>query len=385
MFDCIIIGSGFAGSVLARELAEKGKKVLILEQRSHIGGNAYDEPDEHGILIHKYGPHIFHTDNRQVFEYLSRFTEWYEYSHEVVGRVYDKNLPIPFNLNSLHMVYGQEKADRIEAKLKEEYGEGKKVPILELRQNPDEEIKEVAEYVYENVFLKYTMKQWGQTPEEVDVSVSGRVPVLVSYDNRYFQDTYQGLPLNGYTKLFENLLDHPDIEVRLNTPAGQAIKINDNQIIFEGKPYGGKLVFTGALDEFFGCRYGRLPYRSLKFKTEYYDTRPYQTHGVVNYTVSEEYTRITEYPYLTGQDSKGTTIMKEYPIPYTGKDGEIPYYAIQNPENQELYEKYAELVKEIPDFYLLGRLAEYKYYNMDAIAARAIELARTLNNMDWRI
>lgn len=385
MYDCIIIGSGFAGSVLARELAEKGKKVLIIEQRSHIGGNAYDELDEHGILIHKYGPHIFHTDNRQVFEYLSRFTKWYEYSHEVVGKVYDKNLPIPFNLNSLHMVYGQEKADRIENKLKKEYGEGKKVPILELKQNPDEEIREVAEYVYENVFLKYTMKQWGQTPEEIDASVSARVPVLVSYDNRYFQDTYQGLPQEGYTKMFENLLDHRDIEVRLNTPAGQVIAIRDKQIIFEGKPYKGKLVFTGALDEFFGCRFGRLPYRSLKFKTEYYDTRPYQSHGVVNYPVSEEYTRITEYPYLTGQDSKGTTIMKEYPIPYSGKDGEIPYYAIQNPENQELYEKYAKLVKEIPDFYLLGRLAEYKYYNMDAIAAWAIELARTLNNIDWRI
>lgn len=385
MYDCIIIGGGFAGSVLARELAEKGKKVLIVEQRDHIGGNAYDEPESHGIMIHKYGPHIFHTNNKKVYDYLSRFTKWHEYSHEVVGKVYDKNLPIPFNLNSLHMVYGQEKADRIEKKLIESYGEGRKVPILELRQNPDEEIKEVAEYVYENVFLKYTMKQWGQTPEDIDPSVSGRVPVLVSYDNRYFQDAYQGMPLEGYTKLFQRLLDHPGIEVRLSTAASQVIEIKDRQVMFEGEPFKGKLVFTGALDEFFGLRYGRLPYRSLVFETEYYDTRPFQSHGVVNYTVSEEYTRITEYPYLTGQNSLGTAIMKEYPIPYTGRNGEIPYYAIQNPENQKLYEKYVRLVEEIPDFYLLGRLAEYKYYNMDAIAARAIELGAVLNNMNWRI
>ncbi len=375
MYNCVVIGAGFAGAVLGRQLAEKGKKVLIIEQRSHIGGNAYDELDEHGILIHKYGPHIFHTNLKEVYDYLSKFTRWYDYSHEVVGNVYGQLIPVPFNLNSIEMVYGAEKGARLMEKLIKEYGEGNRVPILELRKHTDKEIQEVAQYVYENVFLKYTMKQWGQTPEEIDSSVSGRVPVLLSYDNRYFQDMYQGMPLEGYTRLFENLLDHENIEVRLNTPAHEVIEIKDNKVLFEREEFSGQVVFTGALDEFFDCKYGRLPYRSLIFKSEFYEEKPYQSHGVVNYTVTEEYTRITEYSYLTGQDVEGTSIMKEYPIPYQGAPGEIPYYAILSEENQRLYEKYTDEVKNIPGFYLLGRLAEYKYYNIDAIVDRALTLS----------
>jgi UDP-galactopyranose mutase len=375
MFDSIIIGCGFAGAVLGRELADKGKKVLILEQRNHIGGNAYDLLDEHGIRIHQYGPHIFHTNLTNVYEYLSRFTDWYEYSHEVVGNIYGELLPIPFNLNTLFCVYDKEKATRIKDKLIAAYGENVKVPILELRQNNDTEIQEVAEYVYENIFLKYTMKQWGQKPEEIDPSVSGRVPVVLSYDNRYFQDTYQGLPLEGYTKLFETMLDHENISVRLNTPAKDFIEIKEDHVYFEGNVFEGEVIFTGALDEFFDCKFGRLPYRSLIFKTEYYENAPYQSHGVVNYTVTEDYTRITEYPYLTGQKADGTTIMKEYPIPYCGENGEIPYYAIINAENLALYHKYVSLVKQIPNFHLLGRLAEYKYYNIDAIVKRALDMS----------
>ncbi|MFA9464744.1 MAG: UDP-galactopyranose mutase [Velocimicrobium sp.] len=378
MFDRIIIGCGFAGAVLGRELAEKGNKVLIVEQRNHIGGNAYDMLDEHGILIHKYGPHIFHTNIKKVYEYLSQFTQWYEYFHEVVGNIYGELLPIPFNLNTLNCVYKEEKAARLKDKLLAVYGENEKVPILELRDNEDPEIREIAEYIYENIFLKYTMKQWGQTPEEIDPTVSGRVPIVLSYDNRYFQDTYQGLPKEGYTKLFEAMLDHENIEVRLNTTADKEIQIRDQQLYFEGHLFEGELIFTGALDEFFQCRFGQLPYRSLIFQTEYYETKPYQSHGVVNYTVTEDFTRITEYPYLTGQNTQGTTIMKEYPIPYTGTNGEIPYYAIINPDNLALYQKYVSLVKEIPNFHLLGRLAEYKYYNIDAIVKRALDLAKEM-------
>ncbi|MEG1459208.1 MAG: UDP-galactopyranose mutase [Acetivibrio sp.] len=378
MYDSIIIGCGFAGAVLGRELAEKGKKILIIEKRSHIGGNSYDEKEEHGILVHKYGPHIFHTNKKEVYEYLSRFTKWYEYSHKVVGNIYGKLIPVPFNLNTLTMVYGEEKADRLKDKLIAEYGENKKVPILELRKNKDAEIQEIAAYIYENIFLKYTMKQWGQKPEEIDASVSGRVPIVLSYDNRYFQDTYQGMPLEGYTQLFENLLNHPNIEVRLGVEAKKVLEIKENTIFFEGEVFKGRVVFTGALDEFFDCRFGRLPYRSLIFKTEYHKEKPYQTYGVVNYTVTEDFTRITEYPYLTGQDCEGTSIMKEYPIPYTDEEKQIPYYSIINEENQALYEKYVSLVKEIPNFYLLGRLAEYKYYNMDAIVERALKTAKEL-------
>jgi len=378
MFDSIIIGCGFAGAVLGRELADKGKKVLIIEQRDHIGGNAYDLLDEHGIRIHKYGPHIFHTNLTDVYEYLSRFTNWYKYSHEVVGNIYGELLPIPFNLNTLFCVYDKEKANRIKDKLIAAYGENIKVPILELRENKDTEIQEIAEYVYENIFLKYTMKQWGQKPEEIDPSVSGRVPVILSYDNRYFQDTYQGLPQEGYTKLFESMLDHENISVQLNTPAKDLIEIKEDHVYFEGSVFEGEVIFTGALDEFFDCKFGRLPYRSLVFKTQYYQNGPYQSHGVVNYTVTEDFTRITEYPYLTGQKVDGTTIMKEYPIPYSGENGEIPYYAIINPENLALYDKYVSLVKQIPNFHLLGRLAEYKYYNIDAIVKRALDISKVM-------
>lgn len=382
MYDCIVIGCGFAGAVAARELAEKrGKKVLVIDSRDHVGGNCYDRKDEYGILIHQYGPHIFHTNSKRVFEYLSRFTDWYKYNHEVVGQIYDREIPIPFNLNSLEMVYGK-KAPALEKKLIGYFGKGARVPILELMNHPDDDLKQIAIYVYENIFLKYTMKQWGKSPKEIDPAVSGRVPVLVNRDNRYFQDTYQGIPLHGYTAVFEKMLDFDGIDVRLNCSGRDVLQLDpegSEKVRFEGKPYYGQVIFTGALDEFFDCRFGRLPYRSLDFQFEHYDKPFYQSHGVVNYTVSEDYTRITEFKYLSGQmDTEDTTIVKEYPRAYSGKAGEIPYYAINNSDNDALFQKYEQLVKLIPDFYLLGRLAEYKYYNIDAIVERALDLAERM-------
>lgn len=379
MYDSIVIGCGFAGAVAARELAEqKGERVLIIESRDHIGGNCYDKKDKYGILIHQYGPHIFHTNSKRVYEYLSRFTKWYEFDHEVVGKIHGRELPIPFNLNSLEMVYG-DRAPALEKKLVERFGEGARVPILELMNHEDDDLKEIAAYVYENVFLKYTMKQWGKSPKDIDPAVSGRVPVLLSRDNRYFQDTYQGIPLEGYTAVFEKLLAHDGIDVRLGCQGKDVLRLDPDgeiKVYFEGEPFTGKVIFTGALDEFFDCCYGRLPYRSLDFKFEHYDKPFYQSHGVVNYTVSEDFTRITEFKYLSGQmDAEDTTIVKEYPMAYTGDHGQIPYYAINNAENDALYEKYKGIVDHIPGFYLLGRLAEYKYYNIDAIIDRALDLA----------
>ena len=374
MFDSVIIGAGVAGCVAARDLAESGRKVLILEQRDHIGGNCYDEKDEHGILIHKYGPHIFHTKEQKAYDYLSRFTDWYAFGHEVVANIHGKLIPVPFNLNTLHMVYEQEKADALEKKLIDAFGLESRVPILKLREHEDPEIREIADYVYENIFLHYTMKQWGQTPEQIDPAVTGRVPVLISHDNRYFQEPWQGMPLHGYTLMFEKMLDHENITVEIGVDARSRVTFSEGCVSLDGQAFTGDVIYTGPLDELFDCRFGRLPYRSLRFDFEYYDKPDYQGHSVVNYTVSEDFTRITEFKYLTGQKAEGTTIVKEYPFAYTGAEGEIPYYSIANEANQKLYEQYRGLVEHIPNVWLLGRLAEYKYYNIDAMVLKALEL-----------
>ena len=374
MFDSVIIGAGVAGCVAARDLAESGRKVLVLEQRDHIGGNCYDEKDEHGILIHKYGPHIFHTKEQKAYDYLSRFTDWYAFGHEVVANVHGKLIPVPFNLNTLHMVYEQEKADALEKKLIDAFGLESRVPILKLREHEDPEIREIADYVYENIFLHYTMKQWGQTPEQIDPAVTGRVPVLISHDNRYFQEPWQGMPLHGYTLMFEKMLDHENITVETGVDARSRVTFSEGSVFLDGQAFTGDVIYTGPLDELFDCRFGRLPYRSLRFDFEYYDKPDYQGHSVVNYTVSEDFTRITEFKYLTGQKAEGTTIVKEYPFAYTGAAGEIPYYSIANAANQKLYEQYRGLVEHIPNVWLLGRLAEYKYYNIDAMVLKALEL-----------
>ncbi|MGE5676496.1 MAG: UDP-galactopyranose mutase [Pseudomonadota bacterium] len=376
-YDCLVIGCGFAGAVAARELAERADmKVLVIDRRSHVGGNAYDVYNDDGILVHLYGPHIFHTNSDRVFDYLSRFTAWRDYSHEVLANVYGELIPVPFNLNSLHRVFEPDKARRLEDKLVSVYGKEKRVTISELLDSKDEEINELAQYVYKNIFLYYTQKQWGIAPKDIDPSVTARVPVLVSYDNRYFQDKYQGMPINGYTPLFEKMLEHRNIELRLNVDAKDVLELTEEGMLAWGKPFRGKVIFTGAVDELFECCYGRLPYRTLDFLFENHSRTFYQTKGTINYTVDQLFTRITEFKHLTGQELTGkTSIMKEYPRAYTGAKDEIPYYAISNPENIALYERYKSLTGKYSGLYLLGRLAEYKYYNMDAIVDGALVLA----------
>ena len=384
-FDVLTAGAGYAGAVAARALAEQGKRVMVLERRPHIGGNAYDRLDDAGVLIHQYGPHIFHTNNKEVFDWLSRFTQWRDYQHRVVANIPDEKggrmtYPVPFNLTSLETAFGPEEGRRLGNKLIAAYGAEKKVTILELRQNPDPEIAALADYVYEHVFVHYTMKQWGQKPEDIDPNTTARVPVFLSRDDRYFQDAYQGMPLEGYTPMFEKMLDHPNITVELGADALDRLDLSGDRIKVDGEHFDGPVIYTGQADELFGFKYGPLPYRTLDFRFETLERDDFQNgYGTVNYTVDQDYTRITEFKHLTGQKVPGkTTIVKEYSKAYAGIFGEIPYYAIINPENNALYGQYKALAEGFDNLHLLGRLAEYKYYNMDAIAARALELAKEL-------
>ena len=375
-YDIIIVGSGFAGSTLARKFANVNKKVLIYEKRNHIGGNMYEEILENGVRVHKYGPHIFHTNSKMVFDFLKKYSDWYFYEHKVLGKINDNLVPIPFNFKSIELLYGQKKATKIKKKLQEKYPNVKKISILDLINDSDPTIKKLGEFVYKNVFENYTAKQWNIPISEIDKSVINRVPVILGYDDRYFQDKYQYMPKDGYTKVFENLLNHKNITLELEHNALEDIKIKDNKIYLDNKEYKGIVIYTGEIDELFEYKYGALPYRSLNLVFENYDMNYYQPTSVLNYPNEEDYTRITEFKYFSNQIIDGsTTILKEYPLKYDYKDKtKVPYYAIINEENLKKYNQYKDLVSKIPNLYLCGRLAEYKYYNMDAVIERALNL-----------
>ena len=387
--DAVVVGSGFAGGVVARELAERaGKRVLIIEKRPHIGGNMYDEKDEAGILVHKYGPHIFHSNDKRAFDYARRFSGFLGYQHRVLADWYGTYMPVPFNKNSMEIAFGEEKAAHYIEKLIDTFGDERKVTINELREQDDPELAEIADFVYKNVFLYYTQKQWGLTPEEVDPSVTARVPVFISRDNRYFQDAYQGMPVFGYTKLFEEMLDHENIQVCLNTEAESVFELEFESeaedaplsaIKLHGKKFEGPIVYTGPLDELFGLDLGALPYRTLDMVFETLDEDQHQPVGTVNYTTTEDFTRITEFKNMTGQVVPGkTTIMKEYSKAYTPESGETPYYAILEDENKALYQRYLDRVSRLTNFHPVGRLAEYRYYDMDGVVASALDLSDEL-------
>ncbi|MDY2776907.1 MAG: UDP-galactopyranose mutase [Collinsella sp.] len=377
-YDMIVVGAGYAGAVCARRLAETvGFRVAVLERRDHIAGNAYDYLDEAGILVHLYGPHIYHTYSDRVHEFLSRFTEWTDYQHKVLANIHGTLMPVPFNHKSLILAFGEERGEELYRKLVETFGENKKVPIMELREKNDPDLAEVADYVYENVFLHYTMKQWGQTPDQIDPSVTGRVPIFVGDDDRYFpQAPHQGMPANGYTELFENMLEHDLIDVFCGVDARSLISIDADRVLVDGEVYGGEVIYTGPLDELFDLDLGALPYRTLDMQFETLDMDRFQPVGTVNYTVSEPFTRITEFKNMTGQVVPGkTTIMREFSHAYEPGSGQTPYYAIIDPANRELYERYLERVASVTNFHPVGRLAEYRYYDMDAVTNSALELS----------
>jgi len=379
--DAIIVGAGLAGIVVAEQLAAKGQGVLIIEKKNHIGGNCYDYLNESGIYVHLYGPHIFHTNNVRVWEYLSRFTDWNYYEHKVLGEIDGQNIPIPFNLNSMEKVFSPSLFTSLEKKLIDEYGYNSRIPISELSNTEDNDLKFLANYIYEKVFVNYTIKQWGvKSPKELDPSIMGRVPVVVSRDDRYFHDKYQAIPSKGYSSIFTKMTDNPKIHVLLNTEAHDIISIKNNSIYFEDSLYTGKVIYTGMVDELFEYKQGNLPYRSVDIKFEEYDTHYYQKASVINYPNDHDFTRSTEFKYFQDNHStltKKTIICREYPVPHK-KDVNNPYYVIHTKENSQIHKAYKERVNNIKNLHIVGRLAEYRYYDMDQIVLSALEKVDTL-------
>ncbi len=354
MFDYLIVGAGFAGSVLAERLANgSDKKILICDKRSHIAGNAYDFYNDEGILIHKYGPHIFHTNSAEVFDYLSNFTEWRSYEHRVLASVDGMLVPMPINLDTINKLYGL----NLTAFEVEKFFESLAEKRDQIRTSEDVVVSKVGRELYEKFFKNYTRKQWGLDPSELDASVTARVPTRTNRDDRYFTDSLQAMPKHGYTRMFEKMLDNPNIKIMLNCDYREII----NQISFK------EMIYTGPVDAFFDYRYGKLPYRSLEFKHESHDTERFQSAPVVNYPNEQAYTRITEFKYLTGQEHKKTSVVYEFP-----KAEGDPYYPIPRKENADIYAKYKVLAEARSDVHFVGRLATYKYYNMDQIVAQAL-------------
>ena len=346
----LIVGCGISGATMARLLADAGEKVIIIDSKNHIAGNIYDYYED-GICVHKYGTHIFHTENKEVWNFVSRFCQWYPYQHKVRGLIDGQIVPIPFNLNTLHAVFPESLANTIEQKLLDNFGLNVKIPILELRNKNDKDLQFLAQYIYEKIFLEYTLKQWGKKPDEIAPSVSGRVPVYISRDDRYFQDKYQGIPIGGYTEMVKKMLNHPNITVKLNTPFDKSMQYD-------------KLFWTGSIDEFFYYKFGELPYRSERFEFIKYHFSKFQDAAVINYPCNYDWTRIGEYKYFLNDQSNKTIVSYEYPEVFEKGKNER-YYPIANKETDELYKKYLMLAKDIPNVFFCGRLGNYKYYDMD--------------------
>lgn len=369
--EILIIGAGISGATLAERYASIGKKVVVLEKRGHIAGNCYDEYDENGILVSKYGAHLFHTNDAGVWEYVQRFAEWYPWEHKVIARVDNKTVPIPVNINTVNILFGENISTEDEMKA---WLDKNRIPFDKPKNGEEAVMNRVGPVLYEKMFKNYTKKQWDKYPEELNASVLERIPVRYNHDGRYFSDTYQALPKGGYTKVFENMLNHPNITVMLNT---DYFDVKDQ---FEGFE---KLFYTGPIDRFFEFQdemMEKLEYRSINFVTEHLDQEFFQENSVVNYPGQEvDYTRIIEYKHFGNQQSPKTSIVKEYTVD-TGE----PYYPVPNERNQQIYEKYKEKADLLQNVYFVGRLANYKYFNMDQAFRNALNLFHSLESSNLK-
>lgn len=378
MEKVLVIGAGLSGAVIGRHLAEKGVKVDIWEKRSHIAGNMYDYEDDHGFLVQKYGPHTFHTIKKELYEYMCRYEDWQDYKL-TCGAVWDgKYTPTPFNFTTIDTFYPEEKAEELKQHLLQAFKGRSTATVVEVLGNEDPLVREYAEFLFRNDYAPYTAKQWGVSPEEIDPSVLARVPLRFSYDTGYFDDPYQVMPMHSFTSFFENLLHHPNIHVELRQDALKRLEIKDNQVMVDGRPFEGLVVYTGPIDELFHLQYGKLPYRSLRFEWKYSDKDSIQDAPVVAYPQEKGFTRITEYKKLPVQDKPGSSYAVEYPLPYEEGKNMEPYYPVLTKDSKEQYGKYKALADKVPQLICCGRLADFKYYNMDQALDRALEICKKL-------
>jgi len=376
--DCLVVGCGLSGAVIARHLAEQGKRVVIWERRNHIGGNMYDYVDEHGFLVQKYGPHTFHTKKKALYDYMCRFEKWEEYKL-TCGAVWDgKYTPTPFNFTTIDTFYSSDEAAALKEKLTRVFAGRETATVVEVLEHPDPDIRGYAEFLFENDYAPYTAKQWGVSPAEIDPSVLKRVPLRFSYQEGYFDDPYQVMPADSFTAFFQNLLNHPNIRVQLGVEALKHLQVKDDALYLDGEALEIPVVYTGALDELFGGIYGRLPYRSLRFEWKYENKDSLQNAPVVAYPQEEGYTRITEYKKIPMQNKSGTSYAVEYPLPYKEGEKMEPYYPVLTEESQQQYEQYKEMADRIENLICCGRLADFKYYNMDQALNRALDVVKRL-------
>lgn len=380
MKQALVVGCGLSGAVIARELAEKGYKVRILEKRNHIGGNMYDYVDEHGILVHKYGPHTFHTKKKELYEYMRRYAEWDEYYLTCGAEIDGITTPTPFNYKTIDDFYTEEEAEMIKKEIEATFPGQDYATVVEALKSDNKTVVGYAQFLFDKDYSLYSAKQWGCKPSEIDPSILKRVPLRFDYNEGYFDDEYQVMPRKSFTTFFENILNHENIRVELSVDALEHVKIRDGKTYIDDECVDYPIVYSGPLDELFDCQFGKLPYRSLRFEWKYEEKDSFQKYPVVAYPQAKDYVRIIEYKKLPTQHVKGTTYEVEYSLPYKKGISNEPYYPLLNEESQQCYQEYSELAEKINNLFVCGRLGDFKYYNMDQALEKSLQVVEMIVN-----